>query len=182
MQISRAAEASAEAHSPRHPLQRCDVVAGTQRQEDARPSVSKPPRLTQLWMLSSRQRTSLVKTKNFIMSEGKILCAVDFGTTYSGVAYAYVEDGAKVRRVFCARQAAVSRVGWLTLGLWQASDVEMELIEDHWPGRATSSSPKVPTYGASPNRTILRDVANSLVVTQRLQVRQDRARRLQMGV
>jgi hypothetical protein len=55
------------------------------------------------------------------MSEGKILCAVDFGTTYSGVAYAYVEEGAK------------------------ASDVEMELIEDHWPGRATSSSPKVPT-------------------------------------
>jgi hypothetical protein len=31
------------------------------------------------------------------MSDGKILCAIDFGTTYSGVAYAYVEDGAKVR-------------------------------------------------------------------------------------
>jgi hypothetical protein len=30
------------------------------------------------------------------MADGKILCAVDFGTTYSGVAYSYVEEDADV--------------------------------------------------------------------------------------
>ena len=30
------------------------------------------------------------------MADGKVLCAVDFGTTYSGVAYDYVEKDADV--------------------------------------------------------------------------------------
>ncbi|KAJ6098844.1 hypothetical protein N7467_000379 [Penicillium canescens] len=56
------------------------------------------------------------------MDDGKIICAVDFGTTYSGVAYAYVEKDQDLR------------------------DVSVELIEDHWPGMGSQSSPKVPSF------------------------------------
>jgi hypothetical protein len=54
-------------------------------------------------------------------TDGKIFCAIDFGTTYSGVAFAFVGDGEA------------------------PEDVDVELIQTHWPGQSSSSSPKVPT-------------------------------------
>jgi hypothetical protein len=65
-------------------------------------------------------------------------CAVDFGTTYSGVAYAYFEKGQDVRS-----QPSCSRF-MLTL-LLKPRDVSVELVEDHWPGMGNQSSQKVPS-------------------------------------
>lgn len=66
-------------------------------------------------------------------------CAIDFGTTYSGVAYAYVEKDQDV-----SPPSFIWALYLLTFV--KPSDVSIELIEDHWPGMGSQSSPKVPSF------------------------------------